>query len=118
MRPPIGTDRSGQRTVSFAPDGNTFVIARGGQVQLWDPDTGTQVARIEPGRPGFSASAVFHPDGHTVVVATSDGGVYLWDTSVEAAIAAACAETGRNMNLTEWREAFPDRPYRETCPAN
>ena len=66
----------------------------------------------------MSASAVFHPDGHTVVIATADGAVFRWDTRVERPSSAACAAAGRNMTPTEWREAFPDRPYRETCPAS
>jgi WD40 repeat protein len=106
------------RSVSYAPDGTTFVIAdTSGRVQLWDATTGTQIARLLPGRPGVSASAVIHPDGHTVVIATADGAVFHWDTRVELAIEVACTAAGRNMTQTEWREAFPDRPYRETCPA-
>ena len=105
--------------MSYAGDGGSFVIAdTSGRVQLWDATAGTRIARLRPGQPGVTASAVFHPDGHTVIIATADGAVYHWDTRVERAIEVACAAAGRNMTQTEWREAFPDRPYRETCPAN
>jgi hypothetical protein len=28
----------------------------------------------------------------------------------------ACAIAGRNFSRDEWRDVFPDRPYRRTCP--
>jgi WD40 repeat protein len=116
VRPPIEGAVEVPRAVSFSPDGTTFVISdASGQVHLWDATTGTPLARLAP-RPGFGARAGF-ADEHTVVVATNDGGVYRWDTSLEAAIDAACKVAGRNMTPAEWREVFPDRPHRETCPA-
>ena len=106
-------------SISYAPDGHTFVTAdAGGGVQLWDDASGAPIARLRPGRPDVSASAVFHTDGHTVVIATADGAVFHWDTRVESTIAAACAFAGRNLTTTEWHEAFPGRPYRETCPTS
>jgi DNA-binding SARP family transcriptional activator/WD40 repeat protein len=120
VRPPVEAALEGQvTTVSYAGDGSAFVIAdTSGRVQLWDATTGTPIARLRPGQPGVTASAVFHPDGHTVIIATADGAVYHWDTRVERTIETACAAAGRNMTQTEWRQAFPDRPYRETCPAS
>ena len=120
VRPPIDAALNNEvSSISYAPDGHTFVIAdAGGEVQLWDDATGTPIARLRPGRADVSASAVFHTDGHTVVIATADGAVFHWDTRVESTIAAACAFAGRNMTPTEWREAFPGRPYRETCPTS
>ena len=50
----------------------------------------------------------------TVVIVSNDGDVYEWDLGVEKWIDAACAMAGRNLDEREWREAFPDRPYRET----
>jgi WD40 repeat protein len=119
VRPPLAGEVGMVRTVSYAPDGAMFVVAdTSGRVQLWDATTGTLRARLLLRRPGVSASAVFLPDGHTVSIATADGAVYEWDTRVERAIEVACAAAGRNMTQTEWREAFPERPYRETCPAD
>jgi WD40 repeat protein len=87
-------------------------------VHLWDATTGTLIARLAPEQTGVSARAVFHPDGHTVVIATSDVAVYRWDTSVEAAIDAACAAAERNIAANERRLAFPERPHRQTSPPN
>jgi len=54
--------------------------------------------------------------GYTLLISAIDGAVYTWDTRVESWIAHACATAGRNFTRDEWRDAFPDRPYRRTCP--
>ena len=58
----------------------------------------------------------FLADGHTVLIASSAGGVYTLDTRLEHWIEVACAIAGRNLTEDEWSDAFDDRPYRETCP--
>ena len=96
MGPPAGRRGSAGevRTLSFAPDGSTFVIAdAAGEVQLWDAHG--HADRPSPTRqPGVSASAVFHPDGHTVVIATADGAVFRWDTRVERTIESPAPPPG------------------------
>ena len=60
----------------------------------------------------------FMPDGHTLIVATTDHEVFTWDTRLETWVERACAIAGRNLTTQEWRHAFGDRPYRHTCPSD
>ena len=61
-------------------------------------------------------TATFLPDGHTLIVATTDYEVFTFDTRLETWIDRACAIAGRDLTTTEWEQAFGDRPYHETCP--
>ena len=63
-------------------------------------------------------SPTFLADGHTVLIAAFGGAVYTMDTRPEHWVEVACAIAGRNLTEAEWSDAFGDRPYRETCPAN
>jgi hypothetical protein len=60
----------------------------------------------------------FLPDGHTVVIATPDGGIHTWDTRPSTWMEFACTVAGRNLTTDEWSDAFGDRPYSETCPTS
>jgi WD40 repeat protein len=118
VRPPVGALHRVVRTVSYAPDGTAFVATDAdGWVKLFDGATGELLAQLVPGHPGVTASAVFQPDGHTVLVATGEGDLYRWDTRLERAVEFACTLAGRQLTPAEWAEAFPERPYRQTCPA-
>ena len=84
---------------------------------LWDANTATPLATTRShqtprAQPPWSSSTT----GTHVMLARTDGAVYTWDTGVEHWIEYACGVAGRNLTDTEWRHAFGDRPYRETCP--
>jgi WD40 repeat protein len=103
--------------VTFSPDGATLAsIGFDGQMVLADAATATPRARAQPGPPNLLGMLVYDEDGHTVVVAYQDGSVRTFDTDPVAWEAHACAVAGRNLTDEEWRDAFGDRPYRETCP--
>ena len=57
-------------------------------------------------------------EGHTILIPSRGGAVYTMDTRTEHWIEAACEIAGRNLTQAEWTNAFGDRPYRETCPAD
>ena len=57
------------------------------------------------------------PDGHSMMISSSDGSVSLWDTTTTHSIDVACRIAGRNLTQDEWRDALGARPYRETCSA-
>jgi WD40 repeat protein len=117
VRPPAGSHEGWVQRVTYAPDGSILVsTGNDGQIKLWDGRTGEPLATIAPGSRNVWAAGEFLPDGHTVIVATRDGAVYTWDTRVEQWIEFACRVAGRNLTDAEWRDAFGDRPYRETCP--
>ncbi len=120
----VGPSRVGHTgeivTVDYAPDGATFATgADGGAIVFWDADSGAPLNRVFPGRPSDGGmTPTFLPDGHTVLIASFGGAVYTMDTRPEHWIEVACAIAGRNLTEAEWSDAFGDRPYRETCPAN
>ena len=64
----------------------------------------------------LNASVGFDPDGNSVLVAYDDGSVIEFATDPDVWIEHACQVAGRNLTETEWRDAFGDRPYHETCP--
>jgi WD40 repeat protein len=116
VRPPAGSHDGWVQRVTYAPDGSILVSSgNDGQVKVWDGRTGEPLATIAPGSRNVWAAVEFLPDGHTVIVATRDGAVYTWDTRVESWVEFACRVAGRNLTDAEWRDAFRDRPYRQTC---
>jgi WD40 repeat protein len=116
VQPPAGSHDGWVQRVTYAPDGSILVSAgHDGQIKVWDGRTGEPLATIAPGSHHVWADVEFLPDGHTVIVATRDGAVYTWDTRVDQWIEFACRVTGRNLTDAEWRDAFRDRPYRQTC---
>jgi WD40 repeat protein/DNA-binding SARP family transcriptional activator len=117
VRPPAGSHDSWVQRVIYAPDASILVSAgNDGQIKVWDGRTGESLATLAPGSSNVWADVEFLPDGHTIIIATRDGAVYTWDTRVEQWIKFACRVAGRNLTDAEWRDAFGDRPYRQTCP--
>jgi WD40 repeat protein len=103
---------------AFSPDGTTYVTSGfDGRVNLWDSDTGALLASVLPAGPLAGVAGEFAPDGETVRVFSDDGDVFEWDLSVDTWIDTACRIAGRDLDQREWREAFPGRPYRRTCPS-
>ncbi len=118
VRPPIAAHAGWALNVSWAPDGTLFASAgQDGRVILWDGRTGERLGTVLPLNPdGWGATANFLTDGHTVIIGTSDYDLFTWDTRLEKWIERACTIAGRNLTTDEWRDAFGDRPYHETCP--
>lgn len=102
-------------SLSWSSDGRTVAgTSRDGIVSLWDGGTGELIGKARIPETTI-ASVEFLPDGHTVMIATYTDGVYLWDTSVEAALDRACTGAARNLTADEWATFFPGQPYQETC---
>jgi WD40 repeat protein/DNA-binding SARP family transcriptional activator/energy-coupling factor transporter ATP-binding protein EcfA2 len=116
LRPPVVGHSAMVWTMTYSPDGSRIVTtAFDGSASLWDGATGELLGTVLlPER--VVAEAEFASDGHTVVIATGYGSVYLWDPSVSHARLFACKLAGRDFTRIEWEEAFGDRPYQETCP--
>jgi hypothetical protein len=47
--------------------------------------------------------------------AGGDESIILWNLDVESWIELACQRAGRNLTAAEWKQYFPDGPYRATC---
>jgi WD40 repeat protein len=91
----------------FSPDEQTIVTASSDQTaRLWDASTGQEILRLE-GHTGKVNSAVFSPDGllniiaaisdsdrQTIVTASSDQTVRLWDASTGQEILRLEGHTG------------------------
>src|SRR4029453_10988220 len=69
-------------TVAYSPDGS--VLASGhedGRVLLWDAETGTQIAMLDPASDRLPSvnDLAFSPDGSLLVSGSSDGTAKVWD---------------------------------------
>lgn len=69
-------------SVAFSPDGKILVSAsKGGQVMLWDVETGERIHTLEVNENVTKVS--FDPGGRLLVASTSKGRVKIWNTSTK-----------------------------------
>jgi WD40 repeat protein len=101
--------------LGFSGDGEVVAAGGYGGVGLWDRETGTLLGTVGPGPTDEPVTTEFLSDGHTLLIASYDEALYTWDTRPEHWIEFACDVAGRNFTPDEWRDAFGDRPYRESC---
>jgi WD40 repeat protein/DNA-binding SARP family transcriptional activator len=103
-------------SLSFAPDGATFVSAGwDGAVRLWDTGTQQLLGAVQPLGANRVVTAKFIGPT-TVLIADTTGQLFEWDTRPDDWEAHACAVAGRNFTKAEWAELFPGQSYRSTCP--
>ena len=104
-------------SLSFSPDGQTFVTAGGsdGVPKLWSTRTLQQLGSDFPGDPGLWMSARFTPDGRDIVVVGRSNRVWVWPATVSAWEQHACAVAGRNFTAEEWRRFVGGRSYSKVC---
>jgi WD40 repeat protein len=116
VHPPTAGHGSSVWSMAYSADGSRLVTTgRDGSVSLWDGATGELLGSVLlPER--VSAGADFGVDAETVLIGTDYESVYVWDTRLTRALDFACKLAGRDFTATEWREAFADRAYQETCP--
>jgi WD40 repeat protein len=112
--PATGLTPSDADAVRYSPDGSLVVSSDStGNVSVWSGSTAEHLGSVRPSR--FPSVATFLADGHTVLIVAEDGAVYTWNTRLDYAIQTACDIVRRNLTTEEWRGAFGDTPYRETC---
>ena len=99
--------------MAFAPDGRLLALARSTlEVQLLDPHTSRQVARLPSPSPQIISCLCFSPDSSRLAVATEAGTVELWDLR---RIRQELAEMGLDWDLPPYPPAVPaeeTRPLR------
>ncbi len=114
--------------VAFSPDGNTLAAGYHGSiviggVVLWDITSGRRLVE-EPFsfNEGEVRSISFSLDGKTVAAGyggrvETNGGVFLLMVDPKSWQRTAGRIANRNFTRDEWRQYFPDMPYRATFPA-
>ncbi len=115
--------------VAFSVDGKTFAAGyasggRVGGVVLWDVVMRKRLS-IDPFAlsEGSVKSVSFSLDGKTIAAGydVPDGrqsvsSVMLWDLDPHSWQSQAGRIANRNLTRSEWRQYFPDEPYRATFP--
>jgi WD40 repeat protein len=91
--------------MAFAPDGRLLALARSTlEVQLFDPHSSRQVARLPSPSPQIISCLCFSPDSSRLAVATEAGTVELWDLR---RIRQELAEMGLDWDLPPYPPAVP-----------
>jgi WD40 repeat protein len=107
-------------SVAFSPDGKTLAAGGYGGVILWCDVAGRTRLVAEPlaVSEGAVSSVTFSPDGKTLAagyhVGPDKGGVLLLDFDLGSWRRLAGRIANRNLTRDEWRQYFPDEPYRPT----
>ena len=103
-------------SVAFSPDGKALAAKHSAGMVLWDVATRKRLPQcpLVVGEAEFSSFA-FSPDGKTL--ATGHGkSLVLLDLGLDSLRRPAGLRANRNFTRKEWREYFPETPYRATFP--
>jgi len=114
---------SAVNTIAVGPQSRWLVTASSdNSIRLWDLKSDNQTQK---------ASIVFYGDfsqiyqlmitGNWIIAGGKDSvargrKVQLWLLRTEDLLRLARKRAGRNMNLSEWHQYFPEEPYRKTFP--
>jgi hypothetical protein len=60
-------------------------------------------------------TALFGPDGESIVALAETGQAWLWNISVERLRQRACRTANRALTREEWQRFLPDRDYDSAC---
>jgi WD40 repeat protein len=119
---PLPVKEGAVKSVAFSPDGRTIAAGYAGGggavggVVLWDAAAHWRLAdKPLLVKKGSVEGVAFSPDSRTIA-AGCDGGVVLWDGGLESWQRRAGQIAGRNFTQKEWRDDFPETPYRAIFP--
>ncbi len=125
---PLPVKEGRVKSVSFSPDGKTIAAGYGefggdgvSGVVVWDVAARQRLVgdpfHVKEG--GVSGVAL-SPDGKTIAAGYGKfgggGGVVVWDVNLKSWQRIAGQIANRNFTRAEWRQFFPDEPYRATFP--
>ena len=122
---PLPVKEGDVRSVAFSPDGKTIAAGsharRRGAVGLWPHANAwlTSHSRVIGMVVRFGAwpsAQTARPSPPVYGGQRRSGGVVLWDVDLESWHRRAGRIANRNFTRKEWREYFPERPYRATFP--
>ncbi len=123
---PLAVGEGPVRGVAFSLDGGTIAAGYGGVrgvggVVLWDAAARKRLvdAPLAVGE-GPVRGVAFSLDGGTIAAGYGGvrgvGGVVLWDVDLQSWQRLAGQIANRNFTRAEWRQFFPEEPYRATFP--
>jgi WD40 repeat protein len=101
--------------LSFSPDGKQLAVAgEDGMVQVWDVDSGKELARLQGHQPKLFMQGVFcavawSPDGKRLMSASPDRTFLLWDTATWMEILVLPSPSGRQPGKLGLVRAHHDR---------
>jgi WD40 repeat protein len=105
--------------VAFSPDGTTIAAGCIGGVVLWDVAARQRLTDAPLTVEGGVTAVAFSPAGETIAAgyrSGDGGGVVLFDIDLKSWQSIAGRIANRNFTRDEWRQFFPDEPYRATFP--
>jgi WD40 repeat protein len=102
------------RALAVSPDGRWLLSSACDRtVRKWDlGDLDTPAVTLESGV--LILALAVTPDNQYAVGGCSDGSVRIWDLPVDRLLGVAEQAAGRNLDLREWPQYFPNEPYRPT----
>jgi len=101
-------------SLAFHQDGD--ILASGSEnhlIALWNLNPPQIIGDPIAGSDGGVTGLAFSPDNSALYSGSDKGSVLRWNLVDWQGIACDLAE--RNLTETEWRQFFPDQPYRPTC---
>ena len=100
-------------SIAFTSDGGTLATASGGQVSLWDVETGRHLGGSFAGPTTDFGTVRALPDGRLVLM-TANEPAALFRADPVSWKAQACAIVG-DVSPGEWSAIAPDQAYRSPC---
>jgi WD40 repeat protein len=102
-------------SVAFDPTGKRLLTGGSdGTVRMFDVASHRQVGTSLPGDSDWM-TALFGPDGTSVLALSGSGQARLWDLSDERLRRQACRTANRVLTEDEWRRFVPGRRYAPAC---
>ena len=103
--------------VAISPDGMRLVTGSGDSTaRLWDLSAADpkKTTRVLARHNGPILAVAISGDGQWLVTGGQDRTARMWPMRIEDVLDRAETAVGRNFSLEEWKELFPDEPYRKT----
>jgi WD40 repeat protein len=104
---------------AFSANSRFLATTAGHAIHLWDlaADDPANALMLLRGHQDRVLRMVFSASGTTLITASMDWTVRIWNLRTDTLEASARTLAGRNLTRTEWASYFPEREYRETFPS-
>ncbi len=123
---PVALTKRGVESMDISDDSRWLVTSHITDVTMWDLTAGNPAAAavtLPLTAMEFFDVAVFSRydrDRQWLIllntIGDNAGRLAIWNTQSQSLSKQACRTAGRNLSESEWKEYFPDKPYRKTCP--